>query len=113
MTIQYKSAPFDLATTNVTTILTVPSDATIITKAVQAVHDTASNVDTDLILTKSGDTTTNYIIGHALLNASMTNLVLNTLNLEAGDILKMQASTASEITGVVTYALLDRSQQNG
>jgi hypothetical protein len=112
MTIQYKSAPFDLATTNVTTILTVPSDATIITKAVQAVHDTASNVDTDLILTKSGDTT-NYIIGHALLNASMTNLVLNTLNLEAGDILKMQASTASEITGVVTYALLDRSQQNG
>jgi membrane protein YqaA with SNARE-associated domain len=112
MTIQYKSAPFDLATTNVTTILTVPSDATIITKAVQAVHDTASNVDTDLILTKSGDTT-NYIIGHALLNASMTNLVLNTLNLEAGDVLKMQASTASEITGVVTYALLDRSQQNG
>ena len=112
MTIQYKSAPFDLATTNVTTILTVPSDATIITKAVQAVHDTASNVDTDLILTKSGDTT-NYIIGHALLNASMTNLVLNTLNLEAGDILKMQAGTANEITGVVTYALIDRSNQNG
>jgi hypothetical protein len=112
MTITYKSAIFDLTTTNVTTILTVPSNATVIAKSVQAVHDTASNVDTDLILTKSGDTT-NYIIGHALLNASMTNLVLNTLNLEAGDILKMQASTASEITGVVTYALLDRSQQNG
>tara|TARA_R110000868_G_scaffold98178_1_gene270136 strand:- start:221 stop:559 length:339 start_codon:yes stop_codon:yes gene_type:complete len=112
MTITYKSATFDLTTTNVTTILTVPSNATVITKAVQAVHDTASNVDTDLILTKSGDTT-NYIIGHALLNASMTNLVLNTLNLEAGDILKMQAGTANEITGVVTYALIDRSNQNG
>ena len=112
MTIQYKSAPFDLATTNVTTILTVPSNATVITKSVQAVHDTASNVNTDLILTKSGDTT-NYIIGHAILNASMTNLVLNTLNLEADDVLKMQAGTANEITGVVTYALIDRSNQNG
>ena len=112
MTIRYKSVAFDLTTTNVTTILTVPSNATVIAKSVQAVNDTASDVDTDLILTKSGDTT-NYIIGHAILNASMTNLVLNTLNLEADDVLKMQAGTANEITGVVTYALLDRSQENG
>ena len=112
MTITYKSATFDLTTTNVTTILTVPSNATVITKSVQAVHDTASNVNTDLILTKSGDTT-NYITGHAILNASITNLVLNTLNLEADDVLKMQAGTANEITGVVTYALIDRSNQNG
>jgi len=112
MTIRYKSVAFDLTTTNVTTILTVPSNATVITKSVQAVHDTASDVNTDLILTKSGDTT-NYIIGHAILNASMTNLVLNTLNLEADDVLKMQAGTANEITGVVTYALIDRSQENG
>jgi hypothetical protein len=112
MTIRYKSVAFDLTTTNVTTILTVPSNATVIAKSVQAVHDTASNVNTDLILTKSGDTT-NYIIGHAILNASMTNLVLNTLNLEADDVLKMQAGTANEITGVVTYALIDRSQENG
>jgi hypothetical protein len=73
MTITYKSATFDLTTTNVTTILTVPSNATVIAKSVQAVNNTASDVDTDLILTKSGDTT-NYIIGHAVLNASMTNL---------------------------------------
>ena len=112
MTITYKSATFDLTTTNVTTILTVPSNATVIAKSVQAVNNTASDVDTDLILTKSGDTT-NYIIGHAILNASMTNLVLNTLNLEADDVLKMQAGTANEITGVVTYALIDRSNQNG
>jgi hypothetical protein len=112
MTIRYKSVAFDLTTTNVTTILTVPSNATVIAKSVQAVNDTASDVDTDLILTKSGDTT-NYIIGHAILNASMTNLVLNTLNLEADDVLKMQAGTANEITGVVTYALIDRSQENG
>jgi len=112
MTIRYKSETFDLTTTNVTTMLTCPADATILVKTVQVAHNTASNVDVDLILTKSGDST-NYIIGHALLNASTTNLVLNTLNLEADDVLKMQADTANEITGAVSYALLDRSQENG
>ena len=112
MTIRYKSETFDLTTTNITTILTCPADATILVKTVQAVHNTASNVDVDLILTKSGDAT-NYIIGHVLLNKSITNLVLNTLNMEADDVLKMQADTANEITGAVSYALLDRSQENG
>jgi hypothetical protein len=112
MTIRYKSETFDLTTTNITTILTCPADATILVKTVQAAHNTASNVDVDLILTKSGDAT-NYIIGHVLLNKSITNLVLNTLNMEADDVLKMQADTANEITGAVSYALLDRSQENG
>ena len=112
MTIRYKSETFNLTTTNITTILTCPADATILVKTVQATHNTASNVDVDLILTKSGDVT-NYIIGHVLLNKSITNLVLNTLNLEADDVLKMQADTANEITGAVSYDLLDRSQENG
>ena len=33
--------------------------------------------------------------------------------LEEGDILKMTAGTANEIQGIVSYALLDRSQENG
>jgi len=40
-------------------------------------------------------------------------MIVNTLNLEAGDVIKMQADTANEITGVVSYALIDRSQENG
>ena len=54
MTIQYKSAVFDLTTTNLTTVLTVATSAVAIVKTVQAVHDTASAVDTDLFLKKSG-----------------------------------------------------------
>jgi hypothetical protein len=38
MTIRYKSDTFDLTTTSVTTILTCPSDATIIIKSLQANH---------------------------------------------------------------------------
>jgi hypothetical protein len=49
MTIRYKSDTFDLTTSNVTTILTCPSDATIIVKSLQASHKVASNIDVDAI----------------------------------------------------------------
>jgi len=55
MTIRYKSETFDLTTTNVTPVLTCPSDATIIVKSIQAVHDTASNVDTHALVTNQVD----------------------------------------------------------
>jgi hypothetical protein len=40
-----------------------------------------------------------------------SNAVL--LVLEASDILKFTAGTADEIQGIISYAQLDRSQQNG
>ena len=111
MTIQYKSAVFDLTDTNLTTVLTISTSAVAIVKTVQAVHDTASAVDTDLFLKKSGGS--DVIIGHEDLNKETVNMLKNTLNLEAGDVIKMQASAANQITGVVSYALIDRSQENG
>ena len=111
MTIRYKSNTFDLTTTNVTTILTCPSDATIIIKSLQASHQNASNVDVDAFLQKSGGSAVE--ISHAQLNKSFMNLVSSSLNMEASDVLKIQADTADEITGCVSYALIDRSQENG
>jgi len=111
MTIQYKSETFDLTTTNITTVLTCPSDATILVKSFQASHQTASNVDVDAYLQKSGGS--NVEISHAQLNKNFTNMVSDTLNMEASDVLKIQADTADAVTGVVSYALLDRSQENG
>ena len=112
MTIQYQNETFNLTTTNVTTVLTIPTSAVGIVKTVQAVHNTASNVDTDLFIRKNG-AGVDVIISHEILNENTVNMLKNTLNLEAGDAIKMQADTANEITGVVSYALLDRSQQNG
>jgi hypothetical protein len=40
-------------------------------------------------------------------------MVSSSLNLEASDVLKVQADTANQITGAVSYALIDRSQENG
>lgn len=111
MTIRYKSATFDLTTTNVTPILTCPSDATIIVKSLQASHQTASNVDVDVFLQKSGGS--DVEISHAQLNKNFTNMVSSSLNLEANDVLKVQADSANQITGAVSYALIDRSQENG
>ena len=111
MTIQYKSTTYNLTTTNLTTVLTISTSASAICKMVQGSHATASNVDVDLYLKKSGGS--DVEIGHAVLNKSSENLIKDTLNLEGGDILKIQAGTANEITGVVSYAQLDRSQENG
>ena len=111
MTIRYKSETFDLTTTDKTTILTCPSDATIIVKSLQANHKTASNVDVDVFLQKSGGS--DVEISHAQINKSFINMVLSSLNMEASDVLKIQAASANTITGAVSYALIDRSQENG
>ena len=47
------------------------------------------------------------------MNKETFNFALETINLEANDVLKMQAGTANEIAGLVSYALIDRSQENG
>jgi len=111
MTIRYKSETFDLTTTDKTTILTCPADATIIVKSLQANHKTASNVDVDAFLQKSGGS--DVEISHSQLNKNFTNLVLSSLNMEASDVLKIQAASANTITGAISYALIDRSQENG
>jgi hypothetical protein len=112
MTIQYKNETFNLTTTNITTVLTISTSAVAIVKTVQAVHDTASSVDTDLFIRKNG-AGADVQISHESINKETVDMLKNTLNLEAGDAIKMQASTADEITGIISYALIDRSQQNG
>ena len=111
MTIQYKSAVFDLTTTNLTTVLTISTSAVAIVKTIQASHQDVSNVDADLFLKKAGGS--DVEVGHAQLNKSTTNMITDTLNLEAGDVIKMQAGTADEITGFVSYALINRENENG
>ena len=111
MTIRYKSDTFDLTTTNITTVLTCPSDATIIVKSLQASHRAATDVLVDAFLRKSGGS--DVEVSFAILNESFENFVRASLNMEADDILKVQTNTSNAVTGVVSYALIDRSQENG
>jgi len=111
MSIFYKSDTYSLTTTNLTTVLTINTSSVAIVKMVQAVHDTASNVDTDLYVKKSGGS--DVQIAHETINKATVNLLKDTLNLEEGDVIKMQVDTANEITGVVSYALINRANENG
>ena len=107
----YKSEAFNLTTTNLTTALTISTSAIAIVKTVQAVHDTASNVDTHVILKKAGGS--DIKISYEELNKETQNMLKGPLNMEGGDVLKVQAGTAYEITGQISYLLIDRSQENG
>ena len=40
-------------------------------------------------------------------------MIVRNQNPKGGDILKMQADVANEITGQISYLLIDRSQENG
>jgi hypothetical protein len=107
----YKSETFDLTTTNLTTVLTISTSAIAIVKSVQACVIDNTNVDIDVFLKKSGGS--DVEIAHKLLNKTTENLAFPVINMEAGDILKVQADVANKASGQVSYLMIDRSQENG
>ena len=113
MTIQYKNAGINLSTTDTTSVLTAPSNAVLLVKQIQINNGSVGNVNFTVQVTDTSATATFRIFSEAVTGAATKDIINNTLVLEAGDILKMTAGTANEIQGIVSYALLDRSQENG
>jgi hypothetical protein len=107
----YKSDTFDLTTTNLTTVLTINASSIAIVRSVQVCVIDNTNVDIDLFLKKSGGS--DIEIAHKLLNKTTENIAIPVINMEAGDILKIQADNANKASGQVSYLLIDRSQENG
>jgi hypothetical protein len=67
-----------------------------------------------IILFYDSSESTAYKFYHTAVSGDYTdNAVNNTLVLEEGDSLKFQADTANAISGQISYALINRSQQNG
>jgi len=116
MTIQYKNQGYKQADANKTTVLTCPSDATIIVKAIYSSNNDASSaILVNMNLVDSSDSSTEYeFFRDDVAAKTQVNATPEGLNLEAGDSITVQASTGSnKIQGAITYALLDRSQENG
>jgi hypothetical protein len=107
----YKSDTFDLTTTNLTTVLTINASSIAIVRSVQVCVIDNTNVDIDLFLKKSGGS--DIEIAHKLLNKTTENLAIPVINMEAGDILKIQADNVNKASGQVSYLMIDRSQENG
>ena len=113
MTIQYKNAGFNLTTTGTTSVLTAPTNGRCLVKQIQAHNGSTGNVNLSTQVTDTSATAT-FRIDNASIAANTTRKIISqTLVLEEGDVIKMTAGTANEIQGIISYALLDRSQENG
>ena len=113
MTIQYKNAGVNLSTTDTTTVLTSPSSARCLVKQIQIDNASGSPVNLSVQFTDSSASSTFRIRNKAIPANDVVDIIDKTLVLEEGDSIKMTAGTANEIQGIVSYALLDRSQENG
>ena len=116
MTIQYKNQGFKQTDTSKTTVFTCPTNATVIVKSIYCVNNDASSaILVNMNFVDSSDSSTEYeffrddVAAKSQINASPEGL-----NLEAGDAITVQAATGSnKIQVIISYALIDRSQENG
>ena len=116
MSIFYKNQGFKQGDTSKTTVLTCPVDGTIIVKSVYvANNDASSGILVNMNLVDSSDSSAEYeffrddIAAKSQINASSQGL-----NLEGGDAITVQADTGSnKIQGLISYALINRENENG
>ena len=113
MTIQYKNAGIDLSTTDTTSVLTAPDNARLLIKQIQIDNTSGSPVNLSVQVTDTSATATFRISGNPIPATTTKDIITSTLVLEERDILKMTAGTAGELQGIISYAQIDRSQENG
>lgn len=109
----YKNQGFSLTTTNTTTLLAINVSSVAIVKDIAFVNDGGSKVFTNFYI-HDASAAADYHFFHQNVSANIASrAVSGVLNLEAGDAIKANASTASVVGGVISYLLIDRSQENG
>ena len=116
MTIRYKNQGFKQASTGKTTVFTCPSDATVIVKSIYCSNsDASSAILVNMNLIDSSDSSTEYEFFRSDVAAkTQVNATPQGLNLEAGDAITVQAATGSnKIQGLISYALINRENENG
>ena len=116
MSIFYKNQGFKQSGTGKTTVLTCPTDGTIIIKSIYcAINDASSGVLVQMNFDDSSDSSTEYeFFRDEVAAKSQVNASPQSLNLEAGDAITVQAATGSNtIQGLISYALIDRRNENG
>ena len=116
MTIRYKNQGFKQSSTGKTTVLTCPTSATIIVKSVYvANNDASSAILVNMNLVDSSDSSAEYeFFRDDVAAKTQVNATPQGINLEAGDAITVTAASGSnKIQGAISYAQLDRSQENG
>jgi len=113
MTIKYKNQGFLLSTTNLTTVLTIDASSRALVKSISVTNEHNSNNLVEMYL-RDNSASTDYEFYHKNMAADETDQAAGqVLILEESDGLKFQADTAGVVKGVISYALINRSQENG
>mgnify|MGYP005990632621 FL=1 len=97
-------------------MFTCPTDATVIVKSVYCSNsDASSGILVNMNFVDSSDSNTEYeFFRDEIAAKSQVNATPQGLNLEAGDAITVTSATGSNtIQGVISYAQIDRSQENG
>ena len=113
MSIQYKNAIKSLGDTNLNTVLTISTSAVAIVKSVYFSNSSTGTILCNASLRDSSASTDIEFFRDSMAGSSQVNATPQGLNLEAGDAIKAQAASASRITVVVSYALINRENENG
>ena len=116
MTIRYQNQGFKQTGTSKTTVLTCPTDGAIIVKSIYcANNDASSGIVVNMNFVDSSDSSTEYeFFRDEVAAKSQVNASPQGLNLEAGDAITVQAATGSnKIQGLISYALINRENENG
>ena len=116
MSIFYKNQGFKQSDTSKSTVLTCPTDGAIIVKSIYcANNDASSGIVVNMNFVDSSDSSTEYEFFRDEVGAkSQVNASPQGLNLEAGDAITVQAATgSSKIQGLISYALINRENENG
>jgi hypothetical protein len=113
MTIEYKNQGFSLTTTNLTTVLTIDASSRALVKSAPITNEHTANILVEAYITDSSAGTDYEFFHNDQSKDTTENMVSNVLVLEEGDSIKVQASVANTAKGVISYALINRSQENG
>jgi len=108
----YKNQGFILGTT-LTTVLTINASSVAIVKSISVTNEHNNNNLVEMYL-HDASATTNFEFFHIDMGADTTQQAAGqVLNLEAGDSILAQAEVTGVAKGVISYLLIDRSQENG
>jgi hypothetical protein len=113
MAIFYKNQGFNLTTSNATTVLTINTSSVAIVKDIAVTNIGSAAATLDMYVYDYSASTSYQFIHASVQGGCNGNAAQTVLNLEQGDAILAQTTTVSVITGVISYALLDRVGTNG
>lgn len=102
----YKNKLFDLTTTSLTTVYTCPAETTALVKTIQMTNDSGT-INVEVFVSDASASTENEIAHITMAARSTDNFAYGTIILEAGDSIKIQASTANTVAGILSILEID------